>query len=315
MNIGQADTNGQSQNSAELTERTQSRKGNSLNISTAKNTQCLKPPLQISLTRTTNTIGSQATPMNPSSAKSCNIRSFLYNTTSNQGATDRSHSTQAKKPSAKDFMSIDQPMMLLSNLKPANTLNSEGTKQFASHLRDLINLEPKQDDATLSTFEVIESLIKLKQIPSFARRCQKLRRMRHESRSRTDVHHVTFSDSLVADENRNAINCDLSDVLLGQRHRSLPKLVLSKDTSDESTSSCETVNSLPRSKSAQPNRAVDSNKAIVTTFYVRNLLVKVLRTFVQYRQEQESKRFLKYATKQREAKKRLMGAFQALKTN
>jgi hypothetical protein len=94
-------------------------------------------------------------------------------------ATDRSHSTQEKKPSTKDYMSIDQPIILLSNLKPNNnTLTSDATKQFAAHLRDLINLEPKQEDATLSTFEVIESLIKLKQIPSFARRCQKLRSMR-----------------------------------------------------------------------------------------------------------------------------------------
>jgi len=143
-------------------------------------------------------------------------------------------------------------MILLSNLKPNNTLTSDATKQFAAHLRDLINMEPKQEDATLSTFEVIESLIKLKQIPSFARRCQKLRSMRRErqpKRESQDAHHVTFSESLVADENRNVMNCDLSGVL-GQRHRSLPKLVLHKDSSDESTSSCETVNSLPRSKSA-----------------------------------------------------------------
>ena len=71
-------------------------------------------------------------------------------------------------------------MILLSNLKPNNTFKSEEAKHITAHLRDLINLEPKQDDASLSTFEVIESLIKLKQIPSFAKRCQKLRRLRHE---------------------------------------------------------------------------------------------------------------------------------------
>lgn len=76
-----------------------------------------------------------------------------------------------------------------------------------------------------------------------------MRREAQPSRDRSEAHHVTFSESLVADENRNVINCDLSGVL-GQRHRSLPKLVLLKDSSDESTSSCETVNSLPRSKSA-----------------------------------------------------------------
>jgi len=78
LNIGQAETNVHSHSSAELTDRTLSRKGKdsraSLNATSAVNTQSLKPPLQISLTRTTNTIGSQATPMNPSSAKSCNIR-------------------------------------------------------------------------------------------------------------------------------------------------------------------------------------------------------------------------------------------------
>ena len=60
---------------------------------------------------------------------------------------------------------------------------------------------------------------------------------------------MTFSDSLVADENRNMNNIDISDVLHDQRHRSMPKLRLSKESSDESTSSCETFNSVPRSKS------------------------------------------------------------------
>jgi hypothetical protein len=77
-------------------------------------------------------------------------------------------------------MSIDQPMILLSNLKPQPFNKTEEAKQITAHLRNLINLEPKQDETGLSTFEVIESLIKLKQIPSFARRCQKLRQMRHE---------------------------------------------------------------------------------------------------------------------------------------
>jgi hypothetical protein len=63
----------------------------------------------------------------------------------------------------------------------------------------LINLEPKLEDNSLSTFEVLENLITLKQNHSFARRCLKLKRLRKERRLR-DSSQVTFA-GIVADEN------------------------------------------------------------------------------------------------------------------
>jgi hypothetical protein len=98
---------------------------------------------------------------------------------------------------------------------------------------------------------------------------------------RKDPSTITFSgDTLVADD----CNQDLRDVYA--RARSLPKLVLTCDSSDQSSSSCETINSQVRSNSVPANRAVDSNNAIVTAFYVRNLLIKVLKSLAQFTQEQ-----------------------------
>jgi len=206
--------------------------------------------------------------------------------------------------------------------KPTSTVVSDDKpdrKKLVNQLKDLINLENSletrqdEEDQQLTTFEVIEGLIKLRQNHTFARRCQRLKKMGHEAhRQNNDPHQVTFSETLAADDSRAWI--PQSQNLFGSRTRSLPKLVLANASSDESTSSCDTVQSHPRSRSAQP-RAVDSNKTIVTTFYVKGLLVKALKSLASYRQEQESKRFLVEATHRQQRIKLLRNVWQAFHTN
>jgi hypothetical protein len=59
---------------------------------------------------------------------------------------------------------------------------------------------------------------------------------------------------------------------------------------------------------------VDSNKAIVVAYQVRKLLLKGLKSLLQFKQEQESKQFLKEAMKQKLTSKLVGQAFKSFKT-
>ena len=89
----------------------------------------------------------------------------------------------------------------------------------------------------------------------------------------------------------SGLNADLKNDLrtLSAQKTSLPKLVLSGAKEDSSSSSDQ----------YDPyNKAIDSNKAIVTAYYARKLLMKVLQGFETYKEEQNAKTFLKEAVTQ-----------------
>jgi hypothetical protein len=198
LNLQEMKTQGNSyQSSFQNTDRTHEYKSTP---SAGAHIRHKKPPTTISHT-TKSSQGSRNTAIDPSKSPT-GIRQFLYNTSLQNGTleghTERSGESKSAQ-TRKEMTPKEQPMMLLSHFKSTPTGMSESKHiQFVNQLRDLINLEPKLEDHSLSTFEVLETLITLKQNHSFARRCQKLKRMRKEHRLR-DSSQLTFAG--VADEN------------------------------------------------------------------------------------------------------------------
>ncbi len=134
--------------------------------------------------------------------------------------------------------------MILSNFQQTPSAMTAHSNKFNRHvlvdqLKDLINEKDKTD-----AFEIIEQVIQLKQNPAFARRCNKFKKMRQERK----IFQVSPSET-ITDEHKNWLNTDLQSVFTFQRkNRSLPKLVLSKE-SDDSTSSSETLSSDTKKRS------------------------------------------------------------------